>query len=110
MWLEGLTLKQWEDKYDHTEEIEYFHYCYHEWVAENFKPGDKCIAIIEYKSGLGECLMYSCLLRDGKYLDVRGDTENFDDVIDGLDYDEFNVETYDTLEKFKARMREFNLF
>ena len=109
MWCEGLDLEEWEMKHEY-DEVNYLHGCCDDWVNENYKENDKCIAITEYREEVNKiCLMHSCLIRDGKYVDVRGETTSFDDVIDGFDYGEFTVETYENIDKFNERMRELGI-
>lgn len=107
-WCDGLDLEDWEK--EHEDEVIYLHGCCDDWVNEHYQPGDKCIALTEYSSDIKRtCLMHSLLLRDGKYIDVRGETDDFDDVLDGFDYGEFNYEVYDDLKAFNRRMRKLGV-
>jgi hypothetical protein len=53
--------------------------------------------------------MHCCLYRDGKYVDVRGETDDLDDVLDSFDYGEFNYEEYNDLKAFNRRMRKLGV-
>lgn len=109
MWCNGLSLEEWEELHE-NDEIDYLHgYC-DDWVNENYKSGDKCIAITEFREEIDKvCLMHSCLFRDGKYVDVRGETKDFNDVIEAFDYGYFEVEEYDSLEDFNERMKKLEV-
>lgn len=104
-WCEGLSSDEWEEKYDSTEKMRFLHGRCDQWLNSYFQEGDKCIAITEYRNELdGLGLLHCCLLRNGKYKDVRGETENFQDVLDTFDYGEYNIETYDCLKDFNNRL------
>lgn len=107
-WCDGLDLEDWEE--EHDDESIYLHGCCDDWLNEHYQPGDKCIALTEYSYEIKRlCLMHCCLYRDGKYVDVRGETDDLDDVIDGFDYGEFNYEVYDDLKAFNRRMRKLGV-
>lgn len=109
MWCNGLTLENWEEISD-EKTIGYLHGHCDDWVNENYVKGDKCVAITEYRDEIETiCLMHSCLLRNNQYIDVRGETENFDDIIDAFDYGEFDVEVYETLDSFNERLKELGV-
>lgn len=105
-WCEGLSFEDWEAKYDSDMLIiSSLHGECHKWVIRNYSKGDECIIISQYEPEVGKvCLLHCCLRRDGYYLDVRGGTKNFDDVLDAFDYGEYNVDTYNTLDDFKAKL------
>lgn len=107
MWCEGLTFEQWEDKYDHDEEVmQYLHGKCHEWVNKHYQIGDTCIAILEEREGIDTmCLLHSCLLRDESFIDVRGETRDFNDIIEAFDYGDFEIVAYDNLEGFNDLMK-----
>lgn len=111
MWCDELEFDEWEEKYDCDEKVmQYLHGHCDDWVNEYYQPGDKCIAITEYRDESKQlCLMHSCLFRDGKYVDVRGETEDFDNVLEAFDWGEYNVEIYDTLQDFNQRMKKLGI-
>lgn len=83
MWITGEELADIDDmKYS------YLHGWCNEWAAEHYKQGDKILSIIQQDDDVVG-LLHCCLLRDGKYVDVRGETGDFDDVLDDFDYGEF---------------------
>lgn len=108
MWCENLTLEQWEEKYENSVEFEYLHGFCHEFVISNYQENDKCIAILEYRDNL-LCLIHSCLKRDDKFVDVRGETTEFNDVLDVFDYCEYFVNTYNSLTEFKQLLKEHKI-
>lgn len=109
MWCNGLDLEDWEILHENDEKNYLHGYC-DEWVNENYIESDKCIVITEYDYEIDKvCLMHSCLFRDGKYVDVRGETEDFNNVIDGFDYGHFEVEEYDSIIDFNMRMFELGV-
>ena len=109
MWCEGLDQEEWEELHENDEK-DYLHgYC-DDWVNENYQKGDICIAITEYDYEVEcICLMHSCLFRNGMYLDVRGETDDFEDVLDGFDYGEHFVEEYPSLKDFNKRMKKLGV-
>jgi hypothetical protein len=110
MWCEGLSLNEWEQKYDDTKELSYLHGRCDEWLVKNYRKHDKCVTITEYRDKLDRlCLMHCCLLRDDEYIDVRGNTKNFQEIIDAFDYGEYNVEIYNTLNDFKEKMKQLGI-
>lgn len=90
--------------------MKYLHgYC-DDWVNENYQSGDRCVAILEEREDIDTmCLMHSCLLRNGNYVDVRGETEDFSDIIEAFDYGDFEVFEFDTLEEFNILMKEIGV-
>lgn len=109
MWCKGLSLEEWEDNVS-EDTLLFLHGKCHLWVIKNCRPGDNCIAITEYREEIESIgLLHACLFRNGKYLDVRGDTENFTEVIDAFDWGEYDIEMYETLEDFIDRMVELGL-
>ena len=103
MWCDGSDLETWEE--NHEDVSQYLHGICDEFVTENYLLGDICIAITEWRDDIQKYgLMHACLFRNGKYVDIRGDTEKFSDVLDGFDYGEFSVEKYETLETFEKRI------
>lgn len=111
MWCEGLNFEEWEEKHDYDEEImQYLHGKCNEWVNEHYQNGDKCIVILEEREDIDTmCLMHSCLLRNGNFVDVRGETEDFNDVIEAFDYGYFEVMEYNTLKEFNDLMKKLGL-
>lgn len=111
MWCEGLDYEEWEEKHDYDEEtMNYLHGNCDDWVNEHYQNGDKCVAILEEREAVNTlCLMHSCLFRNGNYVDVRGETENFYNVIEAFDYGEFEIIKYDTLEEFNDLMKKLGI-
>ena len=61
-----------------------------EFVKENYQEGDKIICVLEWDENVSrECLMHSFLNREKQFIDVRGTTRNFDDVMDAFDFGEY---------------------
>lgn len=86
--------------------MSYLHGKCHEWAIGHYQEGDKCVAILEEREGANTmCLMHSCLLRNGNYVDVRGETDDFDDVIEAFDYGEFEVVELNTLDAFNDLLK-----
>ena len=71
-----------QDEYEN-----YLHgYC-HQWVLDNYQPGDKIFVMTDYDYDIeGYALVHCGILRNGKYLDVRGEMNNEDEVLDEFDY------------------------
>ena len=111
MWCEGLDYEEWCEKHDYDEEtMNYLHGNCDKWVNDHYQNGDKCVAILEEREDVETiCLMHSCLLRNGKYVDVRGETKDFYKVIEAFDYGEFEIMEYATLEEFNEPMNELGL-
>ena len=110
MWCEGLDFNEWEEKYDGKKTIDYLHGNCDKWVTEHYQDGDKCIAILEEREDIDKmCLMHSCLLRNGNYVDIRGETDDFMKVIEAFDYGEFEIAEYDTIEEFNILMKKLGI-
>ena len=111
MWCNGLSFEKWEEENDSNYEIiSYLHGRCDKWVNMNYQKGDRCIAITEFRDEVGSlCLMHSCLLRNGKYVDVRGETESLNNIIEGFDWGEYAVEMYNSIEEFNLRMKQLGL-
>lgn len=99
MWCDGLSLEEWENNHEDDGNIEYLHGICHEWVIENAMRHDKYVLITETRENK-ICIMHCCILRNGKYVDVRGETSSFNDIIDAFDYGEFDVLVFDTIYDF----------
>jgi hypothetical protein len=108
MWCDNLSQEEWDEKYDSTDEESFLHGECNIWLNQHYEKGDKCVALTEQRE-CGTSLMHCCLLRNGEYIDVRGNTDNIDDVIDAFDYGWYNIETYETLDDFNERMRELKV-
>lgn len=108
MWCENLGLEKWEEKYEDTEKYSYLHGFCHEFVKMKYQKNDKCIAILEYRND-SLCLMHSCLKRNNSFIDIRGQTTNFQDIIDAFDYGEYFVKEYESLNAFKKLLKQLKI-
>lgn len=108
MWCEGLSQSEWDEKYDDNDEIiAYLHGRCNDWVQKNYQKGDKCLILTEYDEDVGKvCLLHCCLIRNEKYVDVRGETNSFDALLDDFDEGEYDVEEYDSLDEFSKRIQQ----
>ena len=111
MWCGGLNFDDWYEKYEQICEQDYLHgYC-DEWVLKNFKNGDKVVAILEERENIETlCLLHTCLLRNEMFLDVRRETKNFNDILDGFDYGIFDVVELENVKDFKKLMKNIGVF
>lgn len=106
MWCNGLDLEEWEDSCS-KEESNYLHGHCDEWVLEHFQDGDIAVIWNEFSEEIGKVVLVHCyIIRDGKYLDVRGETESIEDVEEGFDYG-YDNDTYEcnSLEEYKMMIR-----
>ena len=72
------------------------------WVNNNFRYNDTIIAFIEYDYEIDSCaLLHCCLYRNGQYLDIRGELNTIDDVLDDFDYGDFVTLEFSDLDSFK---------
>ena len=108
-WCEGLSLKEWEEKHENNDKINmYLHgYC-QTWAVMHFRKGDSIQCIMEDRSGKPG-LMHCLLVRHNKYMDVRGTTDDFAEVLDGFDYGEYWVQNFDDLKEFNQFCKEMKL-
>ena len=106
MWCDGLTLEEWEEEHE-NDSVDYLHGHCDEWVLNNYQKGDVPVIWNEYDDEIEEVVLIHCfLIRDGKYLDVRGSTERFRQVEDGFDYRTYNGRYYcKSLDEFKIMIR-----
>lgn len=66
---------------------EYLHGFCHQWVLDNFRPGDKIFVMTDYDYDIDDYALVHCgLIRNGKYLDVRGVMNSEQEVLDEFDY------------------------
>ena len=105
MWCENIGFEKWEEKYETVENMySLLHgYC-HEFVKNHYKENDKCVAILEYRNQT-LCLMHCFLKRNNMYIDVRGETTSFYDILDGFDYGEYQVKEYNNLTEFENLLK-----
>ena len=63
--------------------MDYLHgYC-HIWVINNFKKGDLILVFQEEDYEIDEvCMAHALLYRNGKYVDVRGEMDDVDEVLE----------------------------
>lgn len=111
LWCEGLDFEDWEEKYEDDDNImDYLHGNCHLWVENNYQEGDKCVAILEEREGFDTmCLMHACLLRDSKFVDVRGATSDFNAILEAFDWGDYEVVECDSLEQFKGILNGINV-
>ena len=85
MWCDGLDYEEWSETTT-EENTAYLHGLCTEWVADHCREGDKVLLIIALDGDYSvDHLVHCCLIRNGVYIDVRGVTINFDDVVEGFD-------------------------
>lgn len=85
MWCNNLTLEAWQDQVSY-EEYCYLHGFCNDWVYNNFKDGDKILLLYALNEEFTvEHLIHCCLIRNGLYVDVRGETDDWNKMIDGFD-------------------------
>ena len=59
----------------------------HQWVFDNYKPGDEIFVMMYYDYDIDDYALVHCgILRNGKYIDVRGEMDSLADVLDEYDY------------------------
>ena len=106
MWCDGLDLEEWEEIQE-KDKINYLHGHCDEWVLENYQNGDTAVIWNEWNEELNKvCLIHCYIIRNGKYLDVRGETENIEDVKEGFDYWNDNATYYcKNIEEYKMMIR-----
>jgi len=93
------------DEYD-----EYLHGSCHLWVLDNYRPGDKIFVMTDFDYDInGYALVHCGLLRNGKYVDVRGEMDSEKEVLDEFDYGpELDIEIMN-LVQFKKYCKENHL-
>jgi len=106
MWCDGLPPEEWEDLHE-DDEKNYLHgYC-DEWVLQNYKDGDIAVIWNNFNEEMKKVTLIHCyIIRNGKYLDVRGETDDIEDIKDGFDYYPDNDEYHcNNLEEYKQMIR-----
>jgi hypothetical protein len=82
--------------------IQYLHGSCHEWVKNNYKENDQIIMITELNEETGITkLIHCCLKRNEQYKDIRGLTPEFDDILEGFDYFDYDLIEFNNLNAFK---------
>lgn len=105
-WCDGLTQEEWERRHE-NDAIDYLHGHCDEWVLENYQEGDIPVIWNHFNEEIGRVSLIHCyIIRDGKYVDVRGETTNIEDVEEGFDY-YYDNDTYEcnSLEEYKMMIR-----
>lgn len=89
---------------------DYLHgYC-HQWVLDNYKNGDKIFIITDYDYDIeSEALVHCGIYRHNKYIDVRGEFDNIEDILDEFDYGENMESNIINFKEFKKYLKENNL-
>lgn len=54
--------------------------------------------------------MHCCLKRNNQFIDVRGETSDFNNIIDEFDYGEFIVKEFATLTEFEQLLNKLEIF
>ena len=86
MWCDGLELEEWENMQG-NDKINYLHGHCDKWVLENYQDGDIPVIWNEFNEEIKKvCLIHCYIIRNGKYIDVRGETEHIEDIKEGFDY------------------------
>ncbi len=113
MWCNGLDLEEWlEDVATEDEQFALHGNC-HQWVIEHYQKGDEILIITALDDDYDfDHIVHCCLMRDGMLLDVRGETDSFDDIVEG--FDDYNEDwsgdcVYKTLNGFKNRLRKWGI-
>lgn len=79
----------------------YLHGICHQWVKENYKENDEIIILTEIDYETGRIfLIHCCLFRNEEYLDVRGNTNDLEEVLEGFDYYNYEENKINNLEEF----------
>ena len=95
-WLTGEELEE-----KNPDLLGYLHGFCNVWVDSNFIPGDRILVLIQYDYDRGRnCLLHCLLIRDGKYVDIRGETSNFDYVLDDFDWGSYRSFECSSLKAF----------
>lgn len=97
-------MSAWRSEDDLTnEEIFFLHGNCDGFANDNFQAGDIIIALIEHDDEVEcDCLLHCFIQRDGLFVDVRGSTNNFNNVIDDFDHGEFEEYSFNDLDSFKS--------
>lgn len=88
MWLDGLEYEDWERKHEHDGLLWAVHGGCDEWALNNYKEGDTLVVWNQYNYDLEKVELIHCyIIRNDLYVDARGETDDFDELIDEFDYD-----------------------
>ena len=114
MWCDGLSQGEWFETTTDSNRV-FLHGMCNEWVADNYQAGDRALVIIaldEYFEP--KQLMHCCLIRNGVYVDVRGETDSFDDLLESFEdwYDEeyTNIVDCESLDDFYTVLRNMGVY
>lgn len=97
-----------KDEDDLTEEeLNYLHGRCDDWVRNNFQQGDIIIVETEWDYDIdAQALLHCCLFRNGMYIDVRGETSDYNDILDSFDYDEDDLKyDFNSLDEFNSFLK-----
>lgn len=103
------NLKMILEEYD-DDMCDWLHGDCHQWVINNYQIGDIILAIIEYDFDLDtDCLGHALIIRNGKYLDVRGYMNTIEEVLEEFDFDADSTIKFYTLDEFKEWLDLINI-
>ena len=90
--------------------MDYLHgYC-HIWVINNFKKGDLILVFQEEDYEIDEvCMAHALLYRNGKYVDVRGEMDDVDEVLEEFACSDDDVLKFKTVKEFKKYLDRMNI-
>ena len=94
---------------DYIEE-DYLHgYC-QIWVINNFRKGDTIVVLQDFDFDIEQtCMAHSLLMRNGRYLDVRGYMDSMDEVLEEFDCDDSDVLYFHKLNEFKRYLNDMEI-
>lgn len=92
------------------EDDDYLHgFCY-QWVFDNYRDGDEIFVMTDYDPDIKDTALLHCgLMRDGKFIDVRGEMDTKEEVLEPFDYsNELDIELLN-MDEFKIFCKDFGL-
>jgi hypothetical protein len=87
IWCDGLSLEDWEERAELNGDDAYLHGNCEEWVLDHYQHGDIPVIWNHFDESVGKvCLIHCFIKRENKYVDVRGETDDIEDIEEGFDY------------------------
>ena len=93
-----------------NEELKQLHGLCHQWCIDNFKVGDEIVALTEYDDDIeDDALLHCYLFRNNEFGDVRGFTDNFEEMMEDFDYYDFTEWSFKNVTDFKNFLDEMKI-
>lgn len=90
-------------------DLDFVHKICNKWTIDNYQQGDKIVLLLDeylYEEGyLSICIIHSCLIRNGFFMDIRGWTSSLEDLLTDFDYSNYIEIRFNDIMSFKKFLK-----